>query len=222
MESQEILALTEVANAVLATCSEASRRELFAMGTIRHAETNEVLFEERAPAGVVLFPLSGNFQFSKTAERGRRQVLCNLTGNGCRGICLLTMAERSLADIVALAPGDLLMVERRDFQRLARTDPVLCQAGWQAAVECMSHLSNLVEHLSFRKVAERVALTLLENSAQDGDIVRLTQSDLAAEVGTTREVVARCLAGLQSVGAVRLGRARITVISREKLARETG
>ena len=222
MESQEILALTEVANAVLVTCSEASRRELFAMGTIRHAETNEVLFEERAPAGVVLFPLSGNFQFSKTAERGRRQVLCNLTGNGCRGICLLTMAERSLADIVALAPGDLLMVERRDFQRLARTDPVLCQAGWQAAVECMSHLSNLVEHLSFRKVAERVALTLLENSAQDGDIVRLTQSDLAAEVGTTREVVARCLAGLQSVGAVRLGRARITVISREKLARETG
>ncbi len=222
MESQEILALTEVANAVLATCSEASRRELFAMGTIRHAETNEVLFEERAPAGVVLFPLSGNFQFSKTAERGRRQVLCNLTCNGCRGICLLTMAERSLADIVALAPGDLLMVERRDFQRLARTDPVLCQAGWQAAVECMSHLSNLVEHLSFRKVAERVALTLLENSAQDGDIVRLTQSDLAAEVGTTREVVARCLAGLQSVGAVRLGRARITVISREKLARETG
>ncbi|MDQ1300788.1 MAG: family transcriptional regulator, anaerobic regulatory protein, partial [Chloroflexota bacterium] len=214
------LALTEVANSVLAACSEASRQELFAKGTVRHAEADEVLFEERTPTGVVLFPLSGSFQFSKTAERGRRQVLCNLSCNGCRGICLLTMAERSLADIVALTAGDLLVVERWDFQRLARTDPVLCQAGWQAAVECMAHLSNLVEHLSFRKVAERVALTLLESSAQDGDIVRLTQSDLAAEVGTTREVVARCLAGLQAAKAVRLGRARITVVSRGKLEQE--
>jgi CRP/FNR family transcriptional regulator len=221
MESQEILSLTELSNSVLATCAEASRQELFAKGTIRHAETNEVLFEEGALAGVVLFPLSGNYQFSKTGERGRRQVLCNLSCNSCRGICLLTMAERSLADIVALTPGDILMVERWDFQRLARIDPVLCQAGWQAAVECMSHFSNLVEHLSFRKVAERVALMLLDNAPQDGDIVRLTQAELAAEVGTTREVVARCLASLQTAGAVRLGRARITVISRAKLERET-
>jgi len=220
METQELLPLTEMANPVLATCSEASRRELFAKGTIRHAEANEALFEEGASAGVVLFPLSGSFQFSKTAERGRRQVLCHLTCNGCRGICLLTMAERSLADVVALTPGDLLVLDRWDFQQLARTDPVLCQAGWQAAVECMSHFSNLVEHLSFHKVAERIALSLLESAPQDGDIVRLTQSELAAEVGTTREVVARCLASLQAVGAVRLGRARITVLSREKLARE--
>ncbi len=221
MQSQMILALTEMTNPVLAACSEESREKLFAKGTIRRVEANEFLFEEKAPAGVVLFPLSGSFQFNKTAEHGRRQVLCNLSCDGCRGICLLTMAERSLADIVALTPGEVLLVGRLDFQALARTDPVLCQAGWQAAVECMSHFSSLVEHLSFRKVAERVALMLLDNVAADGDIVRLTQAELAAEVGTTREVVARCLASLQATGAVRLGRARITVISREKLERET-
>ncbi len=81
----------------------------------------------------------------------------------------------------------------------------------------MAHLSSLVTQLSFNKVGERVVLALLDNTEKDGDLVRLTQADLAAEVGTTREVVARCLAGLQADGLIRLGRARITVLSREGL-----
>jgi CRP/FNR family transcriptional regulator len=85
----------------------------------------------------------------------------------------------------------------------------------------MAHLGGLVEHLSFRKVGQRVALALLENTTQDGDMVRLTQAGLAAEVGTTREVVARCLAGLQRAGAIRLGRGRITVLHRDQVAKET-
>jgi CRP/FNR family transcriptional regulator len=219
MPSQVILTPTETANTVLMTCSAESRAQLFAQGVIRRVEAAEILFEEKEPAGVVLFPLSGVFQFSKTAERGRRQVLCHLSCESCQGVCLLTMAECSLADVMALTAGEVLIVQRSDFQALARTDPILCQAGWQAAVECIAHFSNLVEHLSFRKVSERVALALLTNTAQDGDLVRLTQAELAAEVGTTREVVARCLAGLQAAGAVRLGRGRITILSREKLDR---
>lgn len=220
MTSQVILTATEMNNPILLACAAESREQLFARGVIRHVAADEVLFEEGAPAGVVLFPLSGTYRFSKTAERGRRQILCSLNCESCNGICLLTMAERSLADVVALTAGELLVVPRSDFQALARADPILCQAGWQAAVECISHFSNLVERLSFRKVPERVALALLANSMQDGDQVRLTQAELAAEVGTTREVVARCLANLQAVGAVRPGRAKITIVSRKKLEEE--
>jgi CRP/FNR family transcriptional regulator len=69
-------------------------------------------------------------------------------------------------------------------------------------------------------VSEWIALALLENTTQNGDLVHWTQSELAAEVGTTREVVARCLAGLQTSGAVRLGRGRVTVLNRDKLLSE--
>jgi CRP-like cAMP-binding protein len=209
-------------NAVLSICSEVSRVALAEKGTVRQFEPEEPLFQEGEPGGVVLFPLSGSLQLSKTAERGRRQVLCNLTPEGCGGVCVLTMADSSLADVVGMTPGEVLVLSRTEYQALARTDPVLCQSGWQAAVQCMSHFSSLVEHLSFRKVGERVALLLLESTKQDGDLVRLTQADLAAEVGTTREVVARCLAILQAAGGVRLGRARITVVSRAKLEQQLG
>ncbi len=217
MPTQDTVELAERSNPVLVACSETSRTELLRKGTVRHCAPDEPLFQEGDIARVILFPISGSLQISKTAERGRRQVLCNLRGNGCEGICVLTMAERCLADVRALTSSEVLTIGREDFQMLARTDPVLCQSGWQSAVECMTHFSNLVEHLSFHKVAERVAMLLLESTEKDGDLVRLTQSEVAAEVGTTREVVARCLASLQMAGAVRLGRARVTVRSRAKL-----
>ncbi len=217
MPTQDISELVERPNPVFAACSEASRSELLRKGMLKRCQPGEPLFEEGDEAGVVIFPMSGSLQISKTAERGRRQVLCNLRGDGCVGICVLTMADRCLADVRALAPSEVLTIGRADFQGLARTDPVLCQAGWQSAVECMAHFSSLVENLSFHKVAERVAMLLLENTEKDGDLVRLTQAELAAEVGTTREVVARCLATLQAAGAVRLGRARVTACDRAKL-----
>ena len=113
--------------------------------------------------------------------------------------------------------GDVLILNRSDFEQLIHQDTVLCRAAWHSAASCMAHLSSLVAQLSFNKVSERVAFALLEDTEKDGDLVRLTQSDLAAEVGTTREVVARCLAGLQADGLIRLGRARITVLNREGL-----
>jgi len=213
---------SDSANAVLAACTEASRAALAEKGTVRQFEPEEPLFQEGEAGGVLLFPISGSLQLSKTAERGRRQVLCHLTPESCGGVCVLTMADNSLADVIGITPGEVLVLSRADYQALAHADPVLCQSGWQAAVQCMSHFSSLVEHLSFRKVGERVALLLLENTKQDGDLVRLTQADLAAEVGTTREVVARCLATLQASGGVRLGRARITVMSRAKLEQQLG
>ena len=208
------------ANPLLARCSEETRAVLYELGRVRSFGSDDLLYGEGEDTAVVLFPLEGTLQMSKTAPRGRRQVLCTVDSQGCGGICLLMMADRGPADVRALKGGRVLALERDAFQRLARTDPLLCQAGWHGAAQCLSHLSNLVENLSFNKVSQRVALLLLEATGQNGDLVRLTQADLAAEVGTTREVVARCLAGLQTAGTIRLGRGRITVMKRELLSLE--
>jgi CRP/FNR family cyclic AMP-dependent transcriptional regulator len=207
-------------NPALAVCPEQTLELLLQRGTLQAFNPGDLLFQEHGPGGVVLFLLGGALQIGKTATRGRRQVICNFGSTNCGGVCLLTLPDRSPADVRAVGSGQVLILERGLFQEVTEDDRVLCRTAWEAAAECMAHLSTLVEHLSFNKVAERVALALLDNTAKDGDLVRRTQSELAAEVGTTREVVARCLAGLQMAGAVRLGRARITVLSREKLRQQ--
>jgi CRP-like cAMP-binding protein len=207
-------------NAVLANCSDASRAALFEKGQLREFAPGETLFAEGEAGGVTLLLLEGQVQLDKTTARGRRQVMCDAKPSHCGGLCLMFMPDPALAGLRAISEGKALIIDSNAFRELASNDAALCRAGWESAATCLKHMSGLIGHLSFRKVSERIALALLDNTTSDGDLVRWTQAELAAEVGTTREVVARCLAGLQMAGAVRLGRGRVTVLNREKLAAE--
>jgi CRP-like cAMP-binding protein len=205
-------------NPILRSCSPPTRSALFERGDLRRFEAGTLLARKGDAAGIVIFLLDGSLQIDKTGNRGRRQVICTMTPQECGGMCLLFLGDSGLADLRALERGEALLVQHADFQYLARQDDGLCDAGWKGAADCMAHLSDLVEHLSFHKVAQRVASTLVSRTQADGDLIRLTQAELAAEVGTTREVVARCLAGLQTSGIIRLGRGRITIMNRDKLS----
>lgn len=219
MPHQSDIVVIETSNPVLRDCAATTRAALLDRGRIERFQNEKVILEDGEPAGVVLLPLNGTLQMAKATARGRRQIFCDPTSASCGGICMLAFGPHALAEVHGLDEGEVLVLSRGDFEDLIHEDRVLCRAAWHSAASCMAHLSSLVAQLSFNKVGERVVLALLDNTERDGDLVRLTQADLAAEVGTTREVVARCLAGLQAEGLVRLGRARITVLSREGLER---
>lgn len=211
------LSLMTFSNPLLSACATSTRAALLAAGEVRQFEPGSLVIGDGDPAGVVLFPLSGSLQMSKMTQRGRRQIFCNPGAQACGGICLLALSERALAEIRGVTQGAVLLVSRDQFLPLTHQDPILCQAAWRSASSCMAHLSELVTQLSFNTVAERVAVALVNGTQANGDLVRVTQSELAAEVGTTREVVARCLAGFQADGMISLGRGRIRVLDRERL-----
>lgn len=204
-------------NPVLNNIADVTRSALLTAGRLVTFEAGSSLFADGDSTAVVIFPLHGQMQMGKATTRGRRQIICSPNAHSCGGLCMLMFGENALADAKGLQPGEALIVERNSFENLIHSDPVLCRAAWASASSCMAHLSELVAQLSFDKVGERVIKTLLNGTEKDGDMLRLTQTDLAAEVGTTREVVARCLAGFQEDGLVRLGRARITVLDRARL-----
>lgn len=219
MPHQSDIVVIETANPVLRDCAASTRAALLERGRVEQFDSGSVIYGDGERSGVVLFPLNGLMQMGKTTTRGRRQIICHTQAESCGGICMLAFGGHALAEVRGIDSGQVLVVGRSEFEDLIHEDRVLCRAAWHSAASCMAHLSGLVAQLSFNKVSERVALALLEDTEKDGDLVRLTQADLAAEVGTTREVVARCLAGLQADGLIRLGRARITVLDRSGLAR---
>jgi CRP/FNR family transcriptional regulator, cyclic AMP receptor protein len=88
----------------------------------------------------------------------------------------------------------------------------------------------MVEDLSLRTVVARVARllvdrahgsqTLIEESASSSP--EYTQDEIAAMVGSVREVVQRPLKTLEHVGLIQMSRARIQVIDVEALAGWSG
>jgi CRP/FNR family transcriptional regulator len=90
----------------------------------------------------------------------------------------------------------------------------------------LRHLTGLVEDLSFKHVTSRLAKILLEYAAEpgeeDGDAAlrrRLTQQEMAAMIGTAREMVGRSLKTLEAQGALTIDRHRITIKDRSILQR---
>lgn len=218
MEVLPTLPVPNHQNPVLSRVADTTCAALFETGQVVAFDAGSALFADGEPSGAVIFPLQGQLQMGKATIRGRRQIICNPTAHSCGGLCMLMFGGNALADTRGLQAGQALIVPREQFETLIYTDPLLCRAAWESAASCMAHLSDLVAQLSFDKVGERVLKALHSGTEKNGDTVRMTQTDLAAEVGTTREVVARCLAGYQEEGLVRLGRARIVVLDRERIA----
>jgi CRP/FNR family transcriptional regulator len=220
MTSERDLAALVAGNPVLRACAETTQRSLLEDGRLRSFERDALLFADDDPGGMAFLLLDGSLQMLKSTNRGRRQIVCNPNSATCEGVCMLFFGPRGLAEVRGVDPGQILIVARERFEQATRQDPVFCRGAWDGAAHCMAHLHNLVSQLSFNKVAERVVTLLLDETARDGDLVRMTQSDLAANIGTTREVVARCLAGLQAEGLIRLGRGRVTVLHRNRLRQQ--
>jgi CRP/FNR family transcriptional regulator len=220
MTSEHDMATLVAGNPMLRACADTTVRSLLEHGTIRSFERDSLLFADEDAGGKVFFLLHGSLQMLKSTNRGRRQIVCNPDPTTSEGVCMLFFGPRGLAEVRGVVPGQILIVEREHFELLTHQDSVFSRCAWNGAAHCMAHLHNLVSQLSFNKVAERVVMLLLDDTTKDGDLVRLTQADLAANVGTTREVVARCLAGLQADGLIRLGRGRVTVLHREKLRQQ--
>jgi CRP/FNR family transcriptional regulator len=213
------LAKVKIVNPVWSELDEKTRAALLERGTLRAFDAEAVLLAAGEEAAMAFLPLSGKLLLSKTGRAGRRQVLCRMDPARCGGPCLLLMGDHAIGDLEALEPGMMLLVKREDLEDLALQDPVLGRLVLRRVVHCMTHFVDAMENLSFNKVAQRVALALLDQTSTNGNLVRETQAELAADVGTTREVVARCLAELQDTGAIKLGRGRITVLERALLER---
>lgn len=82
----------------------------------------------------------------------------------------------------------------------------------------LRHLTAMVEDLSFRTVVSRVAKLLLDTAVVEGGPThRFTQDEMAAMVGSVRDVIGRALKLLQKEGAIKLEGRRILVIDADKL-----
>lgn len=98
------------------------------------------------------------------------------------------------------------------------------QASWELSrlmADQMQHASELVEGLAFHPVAGRLARLLLDHFAQAGDssISRhLTLDEMAARVGTTREMVCRALYNFSDKKLIEVTRTEFVLTDRAGLS----
>ncbi|MCD6486004.1 MAG: Crp/Fnr family transcriptional regulator [Syntrophobacterales bacterium] len=195
----------------------------------RSLKKGEALFRKGDEGTSLYIVKSGSVKIVLPSDMGDEVAPAILSEGDCFGeMALLDGMPRS-ADVVALEPSELLVLNQKDFMAFLK--------GNEAAIQpILSYLSirlrktdDLLEDAYFLNISTRFARRLVELSGKygyqkkEGDPVqidlRLTQKDLASIVGATRESINKELKVLRERGLVGTKGNTLLILNPERLKR---
>jgi CRP-like cAMP-binding protein len=187
----------------------------------KKADRGELLLAEGDAADALYFVAEGVIKIFKTSADGKEQILRIIRpGESFNDVAVLN-GGLSLVSAAAMGPVTLYAIKKTDLEKVMREHPRIAFNIIKVLSQRVAQMISLVEDLSFRNVTGRVAKVLLEYAADKTvDHPRLTQQEMAAMIGTAREMVGRSLKSLESGGAIRMERNKIIITDR-KVLRET-
>lgn len=203
-------------------------RSLCARIANRQFDRGELLFQEGDACSGLFLIAAGKVRIFKLSASGREQTLA-IEGSGS------SFAEIPIFDggkypasASAMEDSEVLFISRKDFQNYCREHPEVALKVLAVVGARLRRLVGIIEDLSFTTVRQRLVSLLLRlaqaegSRAQQGVRIELakTHQDLAAELGTVRELVSRNLSRLQAEGFIEVEGRAIVVKDLPGLQRE--
>jgi CRP-like cAMP-binding protein len=189
----------------------------------KKAGRGEILLFEGEPAEMLYFVTAGVVKVFKTSADGKEQILQIIRPGESFNDVPVFRGGVNLASAEAMGAVVLNVIKKSDLEIILREHPEVALNIIQVLSQRVQHLVSLVEDLSFRRVTGRVAKILLEH-AGDGtsEKPRLTQQEMAAMIGTAREMVGRSLRTLEEEGTIKMKHHRIIITDQETLRKMAG
>ena len=190
----------------------------------RSVPAGSLLFQKGESARGVYILVRGRVEIYRSTADGREQVLHSETPvASVAELPIFDGGEYPAAGRTA-EDSELFFLSLDDFQRLYREHPEIADAVIRNLGLRLRKLVRVLDKVSLRSVPARVAKTLLElaegaGAVEDGETFELprTQTDLAHELATSRESVARALSAMRQDGIIATDDRRVTVLSLSRL-----
>ncbi len=203
--------------------SEAVLAALAAACVERHYDRGQVIFLEGEPCAGLHVVAAGEVKIFKLSPQGREQIIHRIgAGDTFNDVAVLDGGPNP-ASAAALTDARLWVITRAEMQRLAQAQPALAWALIESVASRARHLVAMVEDLSLRSVKSRLARLLLaeaSRAATAGELDRsqmVTQAEMAARLGTVREMIGRALRELADEQLIEFDRHRIVIVDQAGL-----
>lgn len=164
------------------------------------------------------FIMSGDARAIRMNRDGRVQVLARLTpGEPINLISLLTPARVNRATIETLTDVSVLVLTAADFDALINQCPDFSMSLLKIFAERIARMTDLASGLSLFSVKSRLAKFLIDLADLPQSNSGWTQDEIAAHIGTVRDMVGRLLRDFETQGLIRRERHRIRLMDKEGL-----
>ena len=202
-----------------AVLSSAIQRQTFVPG--------EVVFEKGDPGDALYVIIKGQVKIVLPSSDGNEALIATMDDGDFFGELSLIDGQPRSATIIATQPTDTVILRRDGFKDFLKAHPEAAIDMLQALSSRLRQSDEFIADAAFLDVPGRLAKKLIELCEKYGRegpegiaiSLRVTQRDLAAMIGATRESVNKHLQSFRSQGMISLAGRRLIILDRDRLVR---
>jgi CRP/FNR family cyclic AMP-dependent transcriptional regulator len=201
--------------------SQETLDELSRLSQHRTLQEKETIVHQEDIWAYLFVVAKGRIHAVKESAEGRTLIAATLQpGDIFWGLAFFVEGMPMPVRLQADSEAEIFIWSRERILPIILENGEMAWALNQVMVNRMQRASGIVESLAFNPVMSRLAGLLLEifGDAEDEFKARdLTLEDMAAHIGTTREMVCRHLYRLAEEGAIEISRTELRICDRHRL-----
>ena len=204
----------------LASLGETEQQLLKEQCSVVTVEKNTVIFGMGNTPDSLLLVIAGTVRVQQLSDSGREIVLYRVrAGESCvlTTACLLAF-ENYTAQGIAETDVEAVAIPMTLFDDLVGQSAEFRKFVFSAHGKRIADLFHTIEDVAFQRVDIRLAEKLVELSAGES-VIHITHQQLAAELGTAREVISRQLSEFQRRDWIKQSRGTVSLEDRNELER---
>jgi len=183
-----------------------------------HIPAGRDVFVEGDRVQAIALLISGVVRVYKIGETGREITLYRF---GLGESCILTanaiLSEQSFPAVATVEKdAEAIMIPSDKFRAWVNRYDLWRGFVFDLLSQRLSSVMEIVDEVAFRRMDVRVA-ALIRTRCQVRNPTRITHQEIAAELGSSREVISRILEDFAGRGFIRAGRGEIEVLDFESL-----
>lgn len=200
--------------------SELQKKIISANSTLEFFPQGKIIDANKKSCLGMFYIKSGKIRVYISSEEGREITLFNMEENDCcvlAASCAINQITFD-AQLIAEDESHILIINAGTFEKLAKENIYVKCFMYELLTEKFSSVMRTMQQILFSKIDCRLATYLLSEYKKNGSpIIAKTHEQIAVQISSAREVVAKMLKRFVQENLVELERGKIILKNLEQL-----
>ncbi len=192
--------------------SEKEKQTILAHSVMRKMDKGQLMSGDNSRCTGIPFVLSGSMRLFRTSENGKDITIYKVeAGELCVLAAVCSFANLEY-DFTAQAQEDsvLSVLSVKGFNWMLKNSPLFREFVFSSIADKLILALNAIEFLKFDSIESRLK-RYLDMAADKNNVAKATHEAIAADIGSSREVVSRKLKELENQGYLTMQRGKIII-----------